>query len=361
MISEQTPQSPRRRRLPAEWEPQQAVLVSLPDSSMDWEYMLDQVGECYTGIVKALTDGGTNVVVLTQNLRSAMDLFGSFDRNLMRYVELPLNDTWVRDYGPLTVEEISMRTGGKRLAALDCGFNGWGLKFASDRDNLATLRMHESDSLFGLRYHNCRDFVIEGGSIESDGADTILTTTRCLCSPNRNGGLTKEQAALRMKSLFGADHILWIDHGALEGDDTDSHVDTLARLCPNDIIVYTGSGDASDPQYEGLDNMAVQISRFRTASGDPYNLVELPLPDPVYDEDDGHRLPATYCNYLVTDTRVLVPAYGQKAGDELARRLMKIVYPDREAVSVDCRALIRQHGSLHCATMQIPDPSRILH
>lgn len=347
------------RRLPAEWEPQQAVIISMPDESMDWSYMLPQIHECYKEILSQLIASGCDVVVMTRDAARTSEILGCQPGEHLKYVELPLNDTWVRDYGPITVVETSSRSGARRLAALDFGFNGWGLKFAADKDNLATLRLHESDKLFSLRYHNCRGFELEGGSIESDGAGTILTTSRCLCSPNRNGGLSKEEVADCLKSLLGADHILWLDHGALEGDDTDSHIDTLARLCPENTIIYTGCSDPADSHFAELEAMKNQLLRFRNQAGEKYNLIEMPLPDAIYDEEDGHRLPATYCNYLVTDKVVLVPSYNQPRKDELARRIIRVAYPDREVRSVDCTALIRQHGSLHCATMQIPSPAVI--
>lgn len=351
-----TSESMRRRRLPAEWEAQQAVVLSLPDAEMDWSYMLGEVEKCYFDMASAIVAGDEEVVLLTQNVEHARDLMQELPQQYLHYVRMALNDTWVRDYGPLTVSELSLTTGKRRLAALDCGFNGWGLKFAADCDNLVTLRMHEAGHLCGLHYHNCRDFILEGGSIESDGKGTIMTTSRCLCSPNRNGGIDKQLATQRLAALFGADHILWLDHGALAGDDTDSHIDTLARLCPNDTILYTCCTNRNDQHYDELLKMKRQLDMFRTAEGNPFNLIELPLPDPIFDPDDGHRLPATYCNYLVTNSRVLVPSYGQDANDELARKLLSVTFPSREAVSVNCLALIRQHGSLHCSTMQIPSP-----
>ncbi len=349
----------RKRRLPAEWEPQQAVILSLPDETMDWNYMLLEILNCYQGIVSALLKAGCKVVMLTQNKSEASRLFELYEGKDLSFVEVPLNDTWVRDYGCITVVEESRRSGKKRLAALDFGFNGWGLKFASDKDNLVTLRMSESGELFSLSYHNHRGYILEGGSIESDGEGTVLTTSRCLCSPNRNGGLSKSEVNEWLRSLLGAEHVLWLDYGALSGDDTDSHIDTLARLCPGDTIVYTGCSDTDDEHFQELGAMKEQLLRFRTKTGERFNLIELPLPDAIYDEEDGHRLPATYCNYLVTDKVVLVPSYRQPQKDELARKLIKVAYPDREAVSVDCSALIRQHGSLHCATMQIPAESCI--
>lgn len=345
------------KRLPAEWEPQQSVLVSLPDASMDWDYMLNEVLECYRGIVSALTSTGNNIMILTQSIDKAKALFVDIDPKHIQYVEIPLNDTWVRDYGPLTVEEESLEPraeSSKQMIALDCGFNGWGLKFAADCDNLATLHMYNSNHLFGLKYANHRNYVIEGGSIESDGKGTILTTSHCLCSENRNGGLCKEEVENHLHELFGATRILWLDHGALEGDDTDSHIDTLARLCPNNTILYVSCHNTSDSHYVELKRMQEELTQMRTDNGQSYKLIGLPLPEPIYDIKDGHRLPATYCNYLVTDDAVLVPAYGQPDNDAAARDIIQSVFPERKAISVDCRALIRQHGSLHCATMQIP-------
>ena len=340
--------------MPAEWEPQQAILLSLPDASMDWSYMLHDILECYRNIVKQLLERGCNVCVLARDSTKAQELLGDPKPSRLRIIESELNDTWIRDYGPITIEELSLKSGKRRLTALDFGFNGWGLKFAADKDNLSTLHLHERDNLFFLHYRNCREFVLEGGSIESDGEGTILTTRRCLCSPNRNGGLDKKEVNERLGKYLGVQHILWLDYGALEGDDTDSHIDTLARLCPDNTIIYTGCSDPMDPHYAQLEAMRQQLLNFRTITGERYNLIELPLPDAVYDEEDGHRLPATYCNYLVTDSTVFVPSYNQPAKDELARKVVRIAYPGREVVSIDCLPLIRQHGSLHCATMQIP-------
>ncbi|MDE5814319.1 MAG: agmatine deiminase family protein, partial [Muribaculaceae bacterium] len=256
-------------------------------------------------------------------------------------------DNWTRDYGMISVVR------NERLRALDFGFNGWGLKFASDKDNLVNLRLHEKAIIAPLVYRNERDFVLEGGSVETDGAGTVLTTSRCLQSPNRNGGKTKAELNRELLQRLGCDHVLWLDHGALEGDDTDSHIDTLARLAPDDTIVFTGTRNFDDPQFESLLAMRAQLTLFRTAEGNPYNLVELPLPDPVLDED-GSRLPATYANYLVVNGVIFMPTYAQPDKDDLAMRTIQIAFPGYKVVGVDCRTLLRQHGSLHCATMQIP-------
>jgi len=331
---------------PAEWHEQQALLLTLPHADTDWAYMLPDVLDCYRGLITALHGCGTPVHLLTRSEAEARGALGPLaDEVTLHCVDY--NDTWVRDYGPLSVYEEG------ELRLLDFGFNGWGLKFAADRDNLVNLQMARTGFL-PATYVNRRDFVLEGGSVETDGRGTLLTTSRCLCSPNRNGGLSREMAEAELRRALGVHHVLWLDHGALAGDDTDSHIDTLARLAPCDTIIYVGCNDRNDEHFTDLSLMAAQVRSLTRPDGRGYNLVELPLPQAIFDPDDGTRLPATYANYLVTNRKVLVPAYNQPSTDELARRIIGSVFADREAVSVDCRALIRQHGSLHCATMQIP-------
>ena len=194
--------------------------------------------------------------------------------------------------------------------------------------------------------------MLEGGSIESDGKGTLLTTRRCLLSPNRNGGLSRHEISRHLKDVLGVTKIHWLDHGALEGDDTDSHIDTLARLAPDDTIIYTGCENPADTHYGELAAMRDELRALRTADGRPFNLIELPLPAAIHDTDN-ERLPATYANYLVVNDGVLVPSYGQPKTDLLASLMIGSAYPGKKVVQVDCRALIRQHGSLHCATMQI--------
>lgn len=335
-----------------EWEPIEYVLLALPNNNTDWDYILPDAIDQYRRLIKAITDEGIKVALLCHDKKDAMEATKDSNQDMIRYIPMDYNDTWTRDYGMLTVVR------NERLRALDFGFNAWGLKFAADKDNLVNLHLNEDGKLMPLTYRNERDFVLEGGSVETDGTGTILTTSRCLQSPNRNGGLTKTELNQKLNEKLGADHILWLDHGALEGDDTDSHIDTLARMAPDDTIVFTGTKNFDDPQFEELLAMRAQLTLFRTAEGNPYNLVELPLPDPVYDTD-GSRLPATYANYLVANDVIFMPTYAQPDKDELAMRSIKIAFPHHKIVGVDCRTLLRQHGSLHCATMQIP--ADILH
>ena len=250
------------------------------------------------------------------------------------------NDTWARDHGFITVEESD---GTKVL--LDFQFNGWGQKFAAELDNQINRHLYEQGLVEG-RYESHLDFVLEGGSIESDGRGTIFTTRCCLMAPHRNQPLTQQQIDDRLKQYLGAERVVWLEHGSLIGDDTDGHIDTLVRICPDDTIIYTG-GDGDHPD---LDDMERELQTLRTLDGQPYRLLKLPLPRPIY--DDGDRLPATYANYLVVNGAVLVPTYNQPDLDQEAMRVVGLAYPDREIVGIDCRPVIRQHGSLHCCTMQ---------
>ena len=250
------------------------------------------------------------------------------------------NDTWARDHGFITVEESD---GTKVL--LDFQFNGWGQKFAAELDNQINRHLYEQGLVEG-RYESHLDFVLEGGSIESDGRGTIFTTRCCLMAPHRNQPLTQQQIDNRLKQYLGAERVVWLEHGSLIGDDTDGHIDTLVRICPDDTILYTG-GDEDHPD---LDDMERELQTLRTLDGQPYRLLKLPLPRPIY--DDGDRLPATYANYLVVNGAVLVPTYNQPDLDQEAMRVVGLAYPDREIVGIDCRPVIRQHGSLHCCTMQ---------
>ncbi len=250
------------------------------------------------------------------------------------------NDTWARDHGFITVEESD---GTKVL--LDFQFNGWGQKFAAELDNQINRHLYEQGLVEG-RYESHLDFVLEGGSIESDGRGTVFTTRCCLMAPHRNQPLTQQQTDDRLKQYLGAERVVWLEHGSLIGDDTDGHIDTLVRICPDDTILYTG-GDEGHPD---LDAMERELQTLRTLDGRPYRLLKLPLPRPIY--DDGDRLPATYANYLVVNGAVLVPTYNQPDLDQEAMRVVGLAYPDREIVGIDCRPVIRQHGSLHCCTMQ---------
>lgn len=330
-----------------EWTKIDGVLMALPHEDTDWNYILPAALLQYKRIVETFVRENIHVVLLCRKREEAVKVFDESFLHGITFVEMLYNDTWTRDYGPISI----LKHG--ELRGLDFGFNGWGLKFAADKDNLVNRRLNEKSVFSKGIYRNMSAFILEGGSVETDGEGTILTTTRCLCSPNRNGGLSKQEADEYLRKYLGAEHVLFLDYGALIGDDTDSHIDTLARMAPDNIILFTGCRDVDDPQFEELLKMRAQLSLFRNPEGEPYNLVELPLPDAIYD-DNGERLPATYANYLVTENKIIMPLYGQPQKDELAMQTIRIAFPDHKVVGVDCTTLIYQHGSLHCATMQLP-------
>ena len=265
------------------------------------------------------------------------------------YCKAPTNDTWARDHCFITL----LTPDGPHL--LDFKFNGWGEKFPSKLDNCICRRMAEQHILKG-HYERHLDFVLEGGSIESDGKGTILTTSHCLLAPHRNQPLTQAQIEARLLASLHAERILWLDHGYLAGDDTDSHIDTLARFCPDDTIAYVQSLDQSDEHYDELHRMEAQLQTFCTLEGKPYRLIPLPMAKAVYDKE-GTRLPATYANFLIINGAVLMPTYGDEGTDLKAKEQLQKAFPHRDIIGIDCRTLITQHGSLHCCTMQFPTGS----
>ncbi len=334
------------RRLPAEWEEQDGVLLAWPHEQSDWHPWLAQVEPVFTAIARHVSLRERIVIVAPdeETVRPKLEAAGARMENI-RLFRAATNDTWARDFGPLTVlldDEPLL---------LDFGFNGWGLKFAANLDNLITRQLHAAGT-FGTTPLETLGLVLEGGSVESDGHGTILTTSACLLSPNRNPHLGRKEIESALGHLFGADRFLWLEGGHLAGDDTDSHIDTLVRLCPDDTILHVACDDANDEHFPALAAMVDELRNFRARNGRPYRLLPLPWPTARYD-DEGHRLPATYANYLVINGAVLVPTYRDK-NDAAAIATVSRAFPDREIVGIDCLPLILQHGSLHCVTMQLP-------
>ena len=332
------------RIFPAEWAPQQFVQLTWPHADTDWAYMLDEVQACFKNIAREVAKRQLLLIVAPDVEEVRRQIADEVNMANVRLVELPSNDTWARDHGGITIFEND------KPIILDFQFNGWGLKFASDKDNLITERLYRGGHLFG-ELRNCCNFVFEGGSIESDGEGTLLTTSECLLSPNRNATMSRTDIEKYLLETLGAKQMLWLDYGYLAGDDTDSHIDTLARLCPNNTILYVKCDDESDEHYEALHAMEQQLKTFRTLLGEPYRLIALPMARPAFEDDE--RIPATYANYLVMNGAVLVPTYDTDLDDVALAQVAK-AFPDREIVGIDCQALIRQHGSLHCVTMQYP-------
>ena len=335
-------------RLAAEWEPQSGVQLTWPHAATDWAPMLDEIEETYRVMAREIMKREALLVVSPRQVALPAGDGRADGLHPHANALCPTDDTWARDHAFLTL--VDDNGGQPRL--LDFCFNGWGEKFEASKDNAINRRLYEAGWVSGI-YEDHLDFVLEGGSIESDGQGTVFTTSGCLLAPHRNQPLSKDQIEERLMTALHAKRILWIDHGHLAGDDTDGHIDTLLRLAPDDTLLYIGCDDPQDEHYEDLLLMEQQLRSFRTLDGQPYRLLRLPLPRPIHD-DDGQRLPATYANYLVVNGAVLVPTYAQPDLDRQAMAIIGQAFPGREVVGIDCRAVIRQHGSLHCCTMQYP-------
>ena len=331
---------------PAEWHPQKMVQLTWPHQHSDWNYLIDEVEATFVKIAQAIASR-QQLLIVCQNIA---DVKGKLDKKLwtnISFFELESNDTWARDHGGIVVFDKGKPT------IYDFCFNGWGMKFAANHDNQITRKLFQAGAFAGHTYQNMNFFVLEGGSIESDGIGTILTTEECLLSPNRNDSLSKSEIEGCLKQFFGAERILWLKNGYLAGDDTDSHIDTLARFCSEDSIAYVKCNDEKDEHYNSLSKMEEELKVFNQTNGDPYQLIALPMATPIYDPDDDHRLPATYANFLIINEAVLFPTYNCST-DDIAIKAIKKAFPSHEIVAVDCSVLIRQHGSLHCITMQYP-------
>lgn len=335
---------------PPEWYPQSAIQLTWPHPDTDWDYMLEEVTACYVNIAVEILKRQKLIVVchnaetVKYELKEHKDLFPN-----LTLVELPTNDTWARDHSGISV----INNGKKQV--YDFTFNGWGLKFASNHDNQISRGLFKNGIFKSdVELINKKDFALEGGALESDGKGTLLTTSECLLSANRNSFMSKDEIEKYLKEVFGLNKILWLNHGYLSGDDTDSHIDTLARYCDEHTIVYVKCENKKDEHYEALAKMEEQLKTFTDYQGNPYKLISLPMAKAVYDEDN-ERLPATYANFLIMNDVVLLPFYNDQERDTEAKEKLEIAFPTREIIGIDCSSLIRQHGSLHCITMQYPD------
>lgn len=340
--------------LPPEWSESSHVLLSWPHDHTDWAYMLEEVRECFKSIVTAISQFA-RVIIVAPNPSEVKDFFSGCHLPIT-LVETPTNDTWARDFGM-----ICTRVPDGTIMVNDFKFNGWGLKYPAYHDNLVTRKIVRDGLLSATsEYVNRLGFVLEGGSIDVNEEGTLITTSNCLLSPNRNGDLTKSQIEERLKTYLGCRRVLWVDHGNLEGDDTDSHIDTLARFLPGGYIACSACDRPEDSHYRTLKAMIDQISNFKSETGSRYKIIELPIPMPIFDEE-GLRLPATYANFLIINNALIMPVYNDYHYDNLAIERIKAILPEYQVICVDCRALIRQHGSLHCMTMQIPENTLSIH
>lgn len=339
--------SRRTLRMPAEWERQSGVMLTWPDNQTDWRPYIGEAEATMTQLALAIARH-ENVVVaarhpeqVRRNLEDAAH--GTAAVGQIRVYQSEIDDTWARDHGPISLIDAD----GSPILN-DFRFNGWGEKFPWQRDNAITRTLYVQGAFTGELLPN-DDFVLEGGSIECDGAGTVLTTRGCLLAPRRNQPLSEKQIDAELRRRLHAGHVIWIDGLQLEGDDTDGHIDTIARFAPGHIILYID--DSAIPSLPASHKPLRRQLEEATADIPTYRLVGLPMPEPVFYE--GEKLPATYANFLVINGAVIVPSYRQPRADDIAASIISGVFPGHELIQIDASAIVRQHGSLHCLTMQL--------
>ena len=325
-------------------------MLTWPHEETDWQPYLAEITETFVLMSREIAAREHLLIVVPK-----AEIVPEEVRQMERVVifECPTDDTWARDHGPIILKNLD--TPHAENLWLDFRFNGWGEKFPAENDNRIVGKLAEeigqTPNLPPFTLENHQDFVLEGGSIESDGKGTVFTTSQCLLAPNRNQPLSREEIERELKRRLRAERVVWLDHGNLVGDDTDGHIDTIVRCAPDDTLLYVGCDDPDDEQFADFQALERQLKALRTADGKPFRLLRLPMPRKM--TDDGYRLPATYANFLVINGAVLVPVYAQPENDAEALRIVAQAFPDREIVPIDARTIVRQHGSVHCLTMQI--------
>lgn len=325
------------KRLIAEFEEQSFTQIIFPHKNSDWVEYLDEAQQTFVNIINAIIKY-QKCLVVCDNVESVKARFEP-NENLF-FVEYETNDTWARDCSVLCVEDAG------DIELLDFIFTGWGGKFEASKDNAMSGAISKC---YGRELSHV-DFILEGGGVESNGTDTILTTSECMLNPNRNASVSKEQTTKLLKEKFGMSNILYLNHGYLAGDDTDSHIDTLARFIDEKSIMYVKCQDSSDEHFSELELMEAELKEYAKEYG--YRLIALPMSDACY--FDGERLPATYANFLFVNGAVLVPTYGVRQ-DEEALNIFKETFPNMDIIGINCFSLIKQHGSLHCVTMNFAE------
>ena len=321
-------------RLPAEWEKQECVMVTYPHRKSDWICCLDDVKKTYRDIIKAISKY-EKCLVICDNIKLVKNELREIENSNIIFTQAKTNDTWIRDYGTIDV------FCGDEIVSYDFIFNGWGGKYEAKLDNELNSVLYQK-GIFSNKLI-IENFVLEGGSIDTNGDGVLLTTSKCLLNPNRNQSLSKQEIEQKLKEIFGLTKIIWLENGSLIGDDTDSHIDTLARFLNKDTIAYVKCYDKKDKHFLELGQMEKELQQTG------FNLIPLPLPHPIYHDDE--RLPATYLNFLFVNGGLLLPVYNDKYDKEVIK-ILENFYPKIDIIPIDSTILIREHGSIHCSTMQ---------
>lgn len=336
-------------RLPAEWETQDAVMLTWPDDQSNWGDTIGRVDSTLAAVANAVSLYEKVVVACADptHVRRILEGGNGNYENISLF-HVRSNDLWARDHGPITVYK------GGKANHLNFRFNGWGGKYPYALDHQINLALAEEGAWPASRLENLH-LVLEGGAVESDGLGTLLLNSQCVLHPRRNGAITQEDFENVLREHLGAKRILWVHHGHLEGDDTDGHIDTLARFCSPDTIAYSTCERSEEAHFRQLQALESELKHLRTANNQPYSLVPLPLPTQIFDEA-GEPLPANYTNFLIINGAVLIPTYNDP-NDDVAMERISGLFPDRQAIGIDCRQVITQYGAVHCMTMQLPKGS----
>ncbi|MEA3228292.1 MAG: agmatine deiminase family protein [Campylobacterota bacterium] len=322
------------KRFIAEFEEQNFTQIIFPHKESDWSEYLEEAEDNFIVIINAIIKY-QKCFIICDDIARVKEKFS--DNNNLFFIEYQTDDTWARDSSALSILNAK-----EERVLLDFSFTGWGGKFEAKKDNAMSqvIQHHYNSKMQQV------DFILEGGCVESNGAELLLTTSKCMLNKNRNKDFSKEQITQKLKNEFGATDILYLNHGYLAGDDTDSHIDTLARFIDPKTIVYVALKDKEDEHYKELKLMESELKLF--AKEYALKLIALPMTKAIYFQEE--RLPATYANFLFLNGAVLVPVYGVEEDTE-ALAIFNSLFKDREVIPIDCQTLIKQHGSLHCVTM----------
>jgi agmatine deiminase len=339
-------QIPEGYSMPAEWSAHESTWLSWPHKRESWPGKFEPVEPVMVRLVAALARHERvriNVLDAAHERHVAALLEGQVKAGNVRFHRIPTDDAWCRDHGAIFLAGPD----GTALHAMDFRFNAWGGKYLPyDRDDAVAPQM--ADAL-GVACSSI-DMVLEGGSIDVNGAGALLTTEQCLLHPNRNPGLDREAVEVCLQTLLGVQQVLWLGEGVV-GDDTDGHIDDLTRFVAEDTVVTVVETDRGDENHLPLAENRERLAGMRLADGRPLKVVEIQMPRPVVFR--GDRLPASYANFYIGNRSVVMPAFNDPA-DEAAQRALAACFPGREVVAIDCTDLVLGLGTFHCLTQQVP-------
>jgi agmatine/peptidylarginine deiminase len=351
-------------RLAPEWARQEAVILVWPHTHSDWanasnDRQLITIDKTYIEMSRYISRGQKLILVTydaehKQHIQNALTLNNINQDNIV-FVEIPTNDTWVRDYGPIIVEPDAIDTNHQaylhanlQANLLDFTFNAWGNKYSYNLDNLFNQNLIQE---LAISIPNLEiDLVLEGGNLEINSQGELLSSSTCFKRKAADEN-TKLSTLERNFETWFCQKTQWIHDVTINGDDTDGHIDTLARFCSDDIIAYSAPGIKSDPNNNALHSLADQLKNLKRDAVNNFELVPLPLPEPIF--HDGDQLPASYANFLITNNQVLVPVFNDKQ-DTIALKVIDDLFPTREIIDIDSTTLIQQYGGIHCASMHLP-------